>query len=183
MPAILGLSGTLRQGSYSAALLRACAAVAPAGVAVEIGSIRGVPLYDGDVEEATGFPPAVLELKRQVLAADALLFVTAEYNHSIPGTFKNAIDWVSRGGPEKVNVFKGKTVAVMGSSSGFGASRQAQTAWLPVFRALETNVWFGRQVYVANADKVFDATGGLIDDKVRGQITNFMKDYAAHLSR
>ena len=71
MTTILGLSGTLRQGSYSAALLRACAAVAPAGVTVEIGSIRGVPLYDGDVEAATGFPAAVLELKRQVLAADA----------------------------------------------------------------------------------------------------------------
>lgn len=183
MPKILGLSGALRRGSYNAALLRACAAAAPAGVSVEIGSIREVPLYDGDVEEATGFPAAVLTLKRQVLAADGLLFVTPEYNHSIPGVFKNAIDWVSRGGPDNVNVFAGKPVAILGVSSGFGATRQAQTAWLPVCRALGLVPWFGRQVYVASGGKVFDADGALIDDKVRGQVDNFVREYSAFVAR
>ena len=93
---ILGIAGSLRQSSFNAALLRAAAAAAPAGCTVDIASIRGIPLYDGDVEEATGVPEMVETLKERVAAADGLLLVTPEYNNSIPGVFKNAIDWLSR---------------------------------------------------------------------------------------
>src|SRR5712691_8094834 len=93
---ILGIAGSLRQNSFNAALLRAAAAAAPAGCTVDIASIRGIPLYDSDVEAATGVPAVVETLKERVAAADGLLLVTPEYNNSIPGVFKNVIDWLSR---------------------------------------------------------------------------------------
>lgn len=94
---ILGLSGSLRRASFNSGLLRAAADVAPEGVIIQIGSIREVPLYDGDLEAASGLPTAVRELQSQLGAADALLLVTPEYNNGIPGVLKNAIDWLSRG--------------------------------------------------------------------------------------
>ena len=96
MTTILGLSGSLRRASYNTALLRAAREVAPDGVELEIGSIAGIPLYDGDVESEHGLPAAVAELKEKIVAADGLLLVTPEYNNSLPGVFKNAIDWLSR---------------------------------------------------------------------------------------
>src|SRR5438132_10979358 len=91
---ILGMAGSLRQGSFNAALLRAAAA--PAGCTVDIASIRGIPLYDGDVEAATGVPAVVETLKARLAAADGLLLVTPAYNNAMPGVFKNALDWLSR---------------------------------------------------------------------------------------
>src|SRR5690625_1031437 len=97
MKTILGLSGSLRRRSYNSGLLRAAVELAPDGVRIETGSIRDVPLYDGDREEAEGLPQPVLRLQEQLRAADGLLLVTPEYNNGIPGVFKNAIDWMSRG--------------------------------------------------------------------------------------
>ena len=94
---ILGLSGSLRRASFNAGLLRAASELAPEGSMVEIGAIRDVPLYDGDLEAAEGLPPAVERLQGQLQAADGVLLVTPEYNNGIPGVFKNAIDWMSRG--------------------------------------------------------------------------------------
>jgi hypothetical protein len=87
---ILGISGSLRKGSYNTALLRAAVALMPEGVQLEIGSIAGIPLYDGDLEASQGIPPAVQTLKASVTQADGLLLVTPEYNNSIPGVFKPA---------------------------------------------------------------------------------------------
>src|SRR4030095_16592904 len=98
---ILGIAGSLRQSSFNAALLRAAAAAAPAGCIVDIAAIRGIPLYDGDVKDAAGIPAVVETLKERVAAADGLLLVTPEYNNSLPGVFKNAIDWLSR--PRKIS--------------------------------------------------------------------------------
>src|ERR1700733_985115 len=95
MAKIIGISGSLRRASFNAALLRAAVELAPSGSTIEIASIRDIPLYDADVE-AQGIPSAVVALKEKVVAADALLLVTPEYNNSIPGVFKNAIDWLSR---------------------------------------------------------------------------------------
>src|SRR5216683_7475771 len=135
---ILGIAGSLRQGSYNAALLRAAAAAAPASCTVDIASIRGIPLYDGDVEAATGVPDVVETLKDRVAAADGLLLVTPEYNNSIPGVFKNAIDWLSRPPVDILRVFGGKPVAIIGASPGGFGTILSQEAWLPVLRTLGT---------------------------------------------
>ena len=94
MTTILGISGSLRKASYNTALLRAAVELVPGGVRLESAGIHGIPLYDGDLEAAEGIPDAVAELKERVAAADGLLLVTPEYNNSIPGPFKNAIDWM-----------------------------------------------------------------------------------------
>ena len=94
MARILGISGSLRAGSFNTALLRAAQELAVPGVELELATLHGVPLYDGDLEAREGLPPAVQALKARVLASDALLLATPEYNNGIPGVFKNAIDWL-----------------------------------------------------------------------------------------
>ncbi len=140
---IVGLSGSLRSGSFNAHLLRAAARVAPAGIEIEVETIRGVPLYDGDVEAAEGLPARVTELKDKIAAADALFLVTPEYNNSIPGVFKNAIDWLTRPASDIPKVFGGKPVAFIGASPGGFGTILSQEAWLPVLRTLGTQPWFG----------------------------------------
>src|SRR5262245_30816970 len=125
MAKIVGISGALRQGSYNAALLRGAVDLAPAGLVIEIASIRGIPLYDGDLEAADGIPEPVRMLKDLIAAADGLLLVTPEYNNSVPGVFKNAIDWLSRPPKDIPRVFGGKPVALMGATPGSGGTALA----------------------------------------------------------
>src|SRR5690606_14643975 len=119
---VLGISGSLRQHSYNTAALRAAMALAPAGMRIEAADIATIPLYNEDVRDQ-GWPAPVERLREQVRAADALLFVTPEYNYSVPGVLKNAIDWVSRP-PEQP--FAGKPAAVMGASPGRLGTARAQ---------------------------------------------------------
>ena len=118
MAVIIGISGSLRAKSLNAALLRVAGGFAPAGTKIEIESIKGIPLYDGDVEASSGLPAAVAALKDKIAAADGLLLVTPEYNNSIPGVFKNAIDWLSRPDSDIKRVFGGKPVGLIGASPG-----------------------------------------------------------------
>ena len=121
MTKLIGISGSLRQASYNSALLRNAAGLMPENAELIVETIRGIPLYDADVEVNEGIPPRVAELKDAVAAADGLLLVTPEYNNSIPGVFKNAIDWLSRPDSDIKRVFGGKPVAVIGASpGGFG---------------------------------------------------------------
>jgi NAD(P)H-dependent FMN reductase len=175
---IIGIAGSTRTGSFNASLLRAAESLAPASLRIEIASIKDVPLYDADVEAKDGLPPRVTELKDRIAAADGLLIVTPEYNHSIPGVLKNAIDWLSRPPKDIGRVFGGKPLAVMGASPGAGGTRLAQAALLPVVRSLELNPWFGRQLYVAKAAQVFDADGTLVDDKIKKLLGEFMAGFA-----
>src|SRR3982750_3698983 len=140
---IVGIAGSLRSGSFNAALLRAAQEECPAGTSLEIESIRGIPLYDGDVEAAQGIPPRAAELKDKVAGADALLLVTPEYNNSIPGVFKNAIDWLSRPPADAPKVFGGRKVGLIGATPGGGGTMLSQAAWLQVLRTLGTQPWFG----------------------------------------
>lgn len=178
MANVIGIAGSLRKGSFNAALLRAAAELAPEGLTVEIASLRGIPLYDGDVEKDDGIPDAVEGLKEKIAAADGLLLVTPEYNHGIPGVFKNAIDWLSRPAKDIPRVFGGKAVALIGATPGGGGTRMAQAAWLPVLRALGTRPWFGRQLNVAKAREVFDDDDELVDDKICQRLAAFMRDFA-----
>ncbi|MBN8629277.1 MAG: NAD(P)H-dependent oxidoreductase [Rhodobacterales bacterium] len=176
MTRILGLSGSLRATSLNAGLLRAAAEVVPEGVTIEIGSIRDVPLYDGDLETAEGIPAAVQRLQAQLKVADGLLLVTPEYNNSIPGVFKNTIDWMSRGGG--MQLFAGKPVAVIGASPGGFGTLLSQNAWLGVLRFLKARQWLEGRLIVPQAGNHFDAEGNLTDDKIRATLREFVAGFA-----
>ena len=174
---ILGIAGSARKGSLNAALLRAAAELSPAESPIEIASIRSIPLYDGDVE-VEGIPEIVTALKDRVASADGLLLVTPEYNQSLPGTFKNAIDWLSRPASDIPRVFGDCPVGLMGATRGAGGTRLAQTAWLPVLRVLGTRPWFGQSLFVPNAIQAFDGEGKLIDEKLKGLVARYMRGFA-----
>ena len=179
MARIVGIAGSVRTGSFNAALLRAAAVAAPAGTEVEIWSIADIPLYNGDIESERGIPAPVARLKESIAQADGLLLVTPEYNNGIPGVFKNAIDWLTRPPKDIARVFGDKPVALMGATPGMGGTRFAQIAWLPVLRTLGTRAWNGKQLYVAGAGQVFDAAGTLVDEPVRKRLAEFMAGFAA----
>ena len=180
---IIGIAGSLRRGSFNASLLRAAVESVSEGTKLEIASIREIPLYDGDVEEASGVPTYVQQLKDRVAAADGLLLVTPEYNNSIPGVFKNAIDWMSRPGKDIKRVFGDRPVALMGATPGQGGTLLAQSAWLPVLRVLQARPWFGGRLVVSNAAKVFDEKGAPVDDQIRTQLKTFMAGFEAFIGK
>src|SRR5262249_42079945 len=124
---ILGISGSLRRGSYNSMLLRAAVELAPEDTRIDVASIAGIPLYDGDLEAEKGIPEPVRQLKDRIAQADGLLLVTPEYNNSIPGVFKNAIDWLSRPASDIPHVFGGRPVALAGATPGRGGTLLAQT--------------------------------------------------------
>jgi len=179
MPVILGIAGSVRARSYNASLLRAIVELAPDDCRVEIASIAGIPLYDGDLEESEGVPPVAAALKDRIAAADGLLLVTPEYNNSLPGTFKNAIDWLTRPSSDIPRVFGGRAIALAGATPGPGGTRLSQAAWLTVLRVLGTRPFFGRVLFVSDAAKVFDAEGRLTDERVRDQAQKFIAGFAA----
>ncbi len=179
MTHILGLSGSLRTASFNTALLRAATGLMPDGATLEAGSIAGVPLYDGDLEAREGLPATVRHLQARLAAADGLLLVTPEYNNGIPGVFKNAIDWMSRG--EGLKLFVGKPVAVIGASPGPFGTTLAQNHWLPVLRTLRTKPWLEGRLMVSRAGGVFDGDGTLTDDATREKLREFLAGFAASL--
>jgi NAD(P)H-dependent FMN reductase len=179
---IIGIAGSLRSASFNAALLRAAVEECPKQASIEIETIRGIPLYDGDVEAASGIPPRAAELKERIAGADALLLVTPEYNNSIPGVFKNAIDWMTRPPADVPRVFKGRAVALIGASPGAFGTVLAQAAWLPVLRTLGMRPWFAQQLHVGNAAKVFDASGALVDDAIRGRLRKYLEGFVEFIA-
>jgi NAD(P)H-dependent FMN reductase len=159
-------------------LLRAAQELAPAEVKVEIASIREIPLYDGDVELDHGIPAPVQALKDRVASASGVLLVTPEYNNSIPGVFKNAIDWMSRPPADIARVFRDRPVALIGATPGQGGTILAHAAWLQVLRTLGTRTWNGPRLMVSRADTVFDEEGRLKDEALRKQVGSFMAGFS-----
>jgi NAD(P)H-dependent FMN reductase len=178
MTRIVGIAGSLRRGSYNSALLRAAATLMPPGAELVVATIAGIPLYDGDVEANEGIPPAVAELKDVIAASDGLLLATPEYNNSIPGVFKNAIDWLSRPPADAARVFAGRRVALVGASPGGFGTVLSQNAWLPILRTLGCELWSGR-LLVSRAASVFDAQGALADAKLAESLRGYLAGYVA----
>ena len=177
MTTLIGLSGSLRQASFNSALLRAAVELMPAGVELRIGSIRGIPLYDGDIEAAQGVPPAVAALKDDIAASDGLLLATPEYNNSMPGVTKNAVDWLSRPPADIPRVFGGKPIGLMGASPGGFGTILSQNAWLPVFRTLGARLWSEGRLMVPRAQSAFAADGTLSDPKIRASLSTFLQGF------
>ncbi len=163
---VLGFSGSLRRASFNSAALRAAQELVPDQMRLDIADIAPLPFYNGDVE-AAGMPAVVKDFTDRIRAADALLIVTPEYNYSIPGVLKNAIDWASR--PPRDMPLSGKPLAIMGAGGRFGALR-AQIHLRQI--AVETNMLplNKPQVHIARPSDKFDAEGRLVDATVREEI-------------
>jgi chromate reductase len=171
---VIGLSGSLRRGSFNTAALHAAQELAPAGMTIERAEIGDLPLYNDDVRTA-GYPPPVERLRAQLSAADAVLFVTPEYNYSVPGVLKNAIDWASRPPNQP---FEGKPVAIMGASPGLFGTARAQyhlRQMLVFLNALPVNK---PEVMIGQAASRFDEAGRLTDEATRDMVRKLLQSLA-----
>lgn len=171
---VLGISGSLRKGSFNTMALRAAQKLAPAGIEIAIADISTIPLYNDDVR-AAGEPAAVTALKAQVRAADAVLIVTPEYNFSIPGVLKNTLDWLSRP-PEPP--FDGKVVGIMGASPGQVGTARVQYHLRQVMVFMNAFVVNKPEVFINHCVGKFNDQGELSDEataKVIGELLSAMQ--------
>jgi len=172
---ILGFAGSLRKDSYSKALLRAAAELLPKEAELKIFDIEGIPLYNQDLEYE--MPAKVKEFKAKIRSADAILVATPEYNYSVPGVLKNAIDWASR--PPSDNSFEGKPVAVMSASTGMLGGARAQYHLRQVFVTLNMHPINKPEVIVPFAKEKFDENVRLKDDTTRARIRELLENLVA----
>jgi len=179
---VLGIAGSLRRGSYNRALLRAAAAVAPDGLRLEIAEIGSIPLFDADLE-ASGTPEPVQTFRRRIVEADALLIATPEYNRSIPGVLKNAIDWASRPPNQPL---AGKPLGIFGASDGQWGTVRAQVHLRAICSALGMLVLARPELMVSHAHQKFDAAGELTDEPTRELLRKYLvalRDWTLRLQR
>ena len=163
---ILGIAGSLRKESYNKGLLKAALEVTPANCSLEIIDLADIPIYNQD--EETNFPKSVVNLKAKIREADAILIATPEYNYSIPGVLKNALDWASR--PYGDNAWDNKPVGIMGASPGLQGTSRAQYHLRQVFVYLNMHPLNKPEVMIATAQDKFDSKGNLTDLKARQKI-------------
>jgi chromate reductase len=172
---ILGFAGSLRQGSYNRALLRACVELQPPDLRIETFDIAEIPLFNEDVER-TAIPASVEHFRAAIAAADALLIATPEYNHGVPGVLKNAIDWASR--PPRRSAMAGKPVGILGASPGQTGTARAQAQLRQAFVFIDSPAMTQPEVLVFRAAEKFDAEGRLTDEPTR----TFLGKYLAALA-
>ena len=182
MVQLLGISGSLRAGSFNTALLRAARQVAGDGIELDVATLHGIPLYDADLEARDGLPAAVTALKNRLVANDGVLLVTPEYNNGIPGVFKNAIDWLSRPADDIPRVFGGRPFALAGASPGGFGTILSQAHWLPVLKTLGVDLWAGGRLLASRSGSLFDADGALVDEKLRAQLAGFVQGFAGYVA-
>jgi len=175
---ILAITGALRKDSYNTQLLKAVQVLAPKDMEIELVTLHGIPLYDGDEEDKHGVPAIVKALQEKVRQADGIIIATPEYNFSVPGVLKNATDWLSRSG----NPFKWKRVGVMGASQGPVGTARAQYHLRQNLNGLEAIVMPKPEIFVATADKKF-VNGQLTDEDTKKVIKTWLaafKDWVAN---
>ncbi len=173
---VVGIAGSLREGSLNRALLRAAVEVAPPDLAIEIHDLRPIPLYDGDIDDGSG-PAPVAALRDAIRSADGLLLVTPEYNYSIPGVLKNTLDWLSR--PSAESVLRQRRVAITGvTGGGFGTVR-AQLALRDVLHSTQSLVLARPELHVSSGRTRFDEAGRLVDQKSRDDLRAFLAAFAS----
>src|SRR5256886_17546162 len=172
---IRGIAGSLRRGSSNGAALGLAQQLVPAGARLEVVEIGELPPYNQDLEPAA--PPVVAELKRRIRAADAILFATPEYNYSVPGVLKNAIDWASR--PSGDNAWEGKPVAIMSASLGMIGGARAQYHLRQMFVYLNMYPLNRPEVIIPNAADKFDSAGNLTDQHTKEKIQELLKALSA----
>ena len=173
---VLALSGSLRKASLNSALLRAAGDAAPPGTQVMFfEGLEAVPLFNEDLESGIA-PPAVKHLRDEVERADGLLISTPEYNHSMPGVLKNALDWLSRPTPSRV--LAGKPVAIMGATVGTWGTRLAQAALRQVLFSTESLVMPRSGLFLRGATGLFDSSGKLIDSATSAALRSLMREFA-----
>lgn len=172
---ILAISGALRKDSTNTALLRAVKEQAPEAMAIDIATLHGIPLYDGDAEAASGKPETVTALDARIRASAAVIIATPEYNFSIPGVLKNATDWLSRGD----NPFKHKRVGIMGASGGPLGTARSQYHLRQNLQGLEALVMPRPEIFVGQSQTKFDAQGRLTDEATRKVIATWLKAFEA----
>jgi NAD(P)H-dependent FMN reductase len=185
MVKLIGISGSLRKSSFNTALLNAAMASVGEGFILMAGTIKGIPLYDGDLEASDGIPTAVQTLKDLIQTADGVILFTPEYNNSIPGVFKNAIDWLSRPASEIPKIFGGRPFAIAGASPGNFGTQLSQNAWLSVLHTLGARIWSGKRLMVPHAGSVFDSDSRLVDEAPAKRLSDFVAafaDYAGSVS-
>jgi chromate reductase len=168
---ILGIAGSLRAASYNRGLLRAAAGLLPSGVDLETMVLNDIPLYNVDVERQ-GEPVPVQELKQRITAADVLLIATPEYNYSIPGVLKNALDWASR--PPQTCALRKKPVGIVGASSGRSGTMRSQLALRQVFVFTGSYAMPQPEFLLAEAAQKCDTGGDLVDEETRERLRTFL---------
>lgn len=176
---VVAFSGSLRKASYNTALLRAAAALAPKEMRIEIVSIDDLPLYNQDIEE-TSYPPPARELRQKIAAADGVLVATPEFNRTPPGPLKNFLDWTSR--PEsEPNPWSGKPVAVLGASTGARGASFAQYDIRRIMGYFNARVLGQPELYVGLADKKFDQSLALTEEKTAASLAKFLSAFSLHV--
>lgn len=173
---LIGISGSLRTGSWNTALLETVATSLPTGVALEIADIADIPLFNEDLEPSD-FPAAVSALKDRVAAADGLVIATPEYNGGVPGVAKNVIDWLSRPIADQPRVLHGRPVCLMGATPGPTGTGHAQAAWLPILRTLRMPLWADQGAFLVRSSYSVFEDGKMTDEALRDRLRGYLAAY------
>jgi chromate reductase, NAD(P)H dehydrogenase (quinone) len=170
----LGISGSLRKASFNTVLLRALQPLAPKGLEIEIATLHGIPVYDGDEEDKTGKPAAVKAIDAKIRSAEGVIVSSPEYNFSPPGGLKNALDWLSRQG----SPLRWKPCGIMGASTGPVGTARAQYHLRQMLQAHETLVMPKPEIFLRNAEDMFSKSGEITDAATRDVVTAWLKAFA-----